>query len=70
MTEGDRPIMATQCLVLKSQECFCCGVHPSIHYGSVKIVINQPMEVTPQECRYTLTTGKTTVQGQSVDFQL
>jgi hypothetical protein len=70
MTDGDRPIMATQCLVLKSQEVFRCRGHPSFHYGSAKIVIDQPVEVTPQECRDALTTGKITVQGQSVDFQV
>jgi hypothetical protein len=70
MTDGDWPIMATQCLDLKSQEVFCCGGHPSFHYGLAKIVIDQPVEVTPQECRDALTTGKITVQGQSVDFKV
>jgi hypothetical protein len=56
MTDGDRPIMATQCLVLKSQEVVRYGGHPSFHYGSAKIVINQPVEVTPQECRDALIT--------------
>jgi hypothetical protein len=70
MTDGDRPIMATQCLVLKSQEVFCCGGHPSFHYGSAKMVINQPVEVTPQECRDALTTGEISVQGQQMDFKV
>jgi hypothetical protein len=70
MNEGDWTIMATQCLVLKSQEVFQCGGYPSFHYGSDNIIIDQPVEVTPQECRDTLSTGKITVQGQSVDFQV
>jgi hypothetical protein len=70
MTDGDRPIMATQCLVLKSQEAFRCWGHPSFHYGSAKIVINQPVEVTPQEYRDALTTGKISVQGQHMDFKV
>jgi hypothetical protein len=68
MTNGDRPIMATQCLVLKTQEVVRCGGHPSFHYRSGKIVINQPVEVTPQECRDALITGKISVQGQQMDF--
>jgi hypothetical protein len=70
MTDGDRPMMATQCLVLKSQEVFRCEGHPSFHYGLAKIVINQPVEVTPEECRDALTTGKITVQGHSIDFKV
>jgi hypothetical protein len=68
MTDGDRPIMATQCLVLKTQEVIRCGGHPGFHYGSAKIVINQPVEVTPQEFRDALITGKISVQGQRMDF--
>jgi hypothetical protein len=68
MTNGHRPIMATQCLVLKTQEVVRCGGHPSFHYRSGKIVINQPVEVTPQECRDALITGKISVQGQQMDF--
>jgi hypothetical protein len=41
MTDRDRPIMATQCLVLKTQEVVRCGGHLSFHYGSVKIAFNQ-----------------------------
>jgi hypothetical protein len=70
MTDGDRPIMATQCLVLKTQEVVRCGVHPSFHYRSVKIAINQPVEVTPQECRDALISGKISVQGQKMDFKI
>jgi hypothetical protein len=70
MTDGYRTIMATQCLVLKGQEVFCCGGHPSFHYGLAKIVINQPAKVTPQECRDALTTGQITVQGQKMDFKV
>jgi hypothetical protein len=70
MTNGDRPIMATQCLVLKSQEVFRCRGHQSFQYGSAKIVTNQPVEVTPQECRDALTTDQTTVQGQRMEFQV
>jgi hypothetical protein len=60
--------MATQCFVLKSQEVISCGGHPSFHYWSAKIVINQPVEVTPQECRDALIAGKISVQGQQMDF--
>jgi hypothetical protein len=35
-----------------------------------KIVINQPVEVTPQECRDALITGKISVQGQQMDFMV
>jgi hypothetical protein len=70
MTNGDRPIMATQCLVLKTQEVVRCGGHPSFHYGSVKIAINQPVEVTSQECRDALIAGKISVQGQRMDFKV
>jgi hypothetical protein len=70
MTDGDRPIMATQCLVLRTQEVVRCGGHPSFHYGSVKIAINQPVEVTPQECRDALIAGKISVQGQRMDFKV
>jgi hypothetical protein len=68
MINGDRPIMAMQCLVLKTQEVVPCGGHPSFHYGLAKIVINQPVEVTPQECRDAFITGKISVQGQPMDF--
>jgi hypothetical protein len=70
MTDGDRPVMATQCLVLKTQEVVRCGGHPSFHYGSVKIAINQPLEVTPQECRDALIAGKISVQGQKMNFKI
>jgi hypothetical protein len=70
MTDGDRPIMATQCLVLKTQEVVRCRGHPSFHYGSVTIAINQPVEVTPQECRDALIAGKISVQGQKMDFKI
>jgi hypothetical protein len=70
MTDGDRPIMSTQCLVLKTQEVVRCGGHPSFHYGSVKIAINQPVEVTPQECREALIASKISVQGQQMDFKV
>jgi hypothetical protein len=70
MTNGDRPIIATQCLVLKTQEVVRCGGHPSFHYGSVKIAINQPVEVTSQECRDALIAGKISVQGQRMDFKV
>jgi hypothetical protein len=68
MTDGDRPFMAMQCLVLKTQEVVRCGGHPSFHNGSAKIAINQPVEVTPQECRDALITGKISVKGQQMDF--
>jgi hypothetical protein len=58
MTKGDWPVMATSCLVLKSQKVFWCGGHQSFHYGTVKIIIDEPVEVTPQEFRDALTTGK------------
>jgi hypothetical protein len=64
------PVMATQCLVLKIQEVTRCGGHPSFHYRSVKIAINQPVEVTPQECRDALISGKISVQGQKMDFKI
>jgi hypothetical protein len=70
MTDGDWPIMATQCLVLKSQEVVRCGGHSSFHYGSANIVINQPVEVTPQEYRDALITGKISIQGQQMDFDV
>jgi hypothetical protein len=64
------PVMATQCLVLKTQEFTRCGGHPSFHYGSFKVAINQPVEVTPQECRDAPITGKISVQGQRMDFKI
>jgi hypothetical protein len=70
MTDGDRPIMATQCLVPKTKEVVRCGGHPSFHYGSVKIDINQHVEVTPQECRDALIASKISVQGQKMDFKI
>jgi hypothetical protein len=62
--------MATQCLVRKTQEVSRCGGHPSFHYGSFKVAINQPVEVTPQECRVALIAGKISVQGQKMDFKI
>jgi hypothetical protein len=62
--------MATQCLVLKTQEVVRCGGYPSFHYGSVKIAISQPVEVTPQECRDALIAGKISVQGQKLDLKI
>jgi hypothetical protein len=70
MTNGDRPIMATQCLILKTQEVVGCGGHPSFHYGSVKIAIKKPVEVTPQEWRDALIAGKISGQGQKMDFKI
>jgi hypothetical protein len=70
MTDGDRPIMAMQCLVLKTQEVVGCGGHPSFHYRSLKIAINQPVEVTPQECRDALIASKISVKGQKMVFQI
>jgi hypothetical protein len=70
LTDRDMPVMDTQCLVLKTQEVTRCGGHPSFHYGSVKIAINQPVEVTPQECRDALIAGKISVQGQKMDFKI
>jgi hypothetical protein len=63
-------LVATQCLVLKTQEVTGCGGHPSFHYVSVKIAINQPVEVTLQECRDALIAGKISVQGQKMDFKI
>jgi hypothetical protein len=70
LTNGDMPVMATQCLDLKTQEVTRCGGHPSFHYGLVKIAINQPVKVTPQECRDALIAGKISVQGQKMDFKI
>jgi hypothetical protein len=70
LTDGDTPVMATQCLVLKTQEVIRCGGHPSFHYGSFKVAINQPVEVTPQECRDALLAGKISIQGQRMDFKI
>jgi hypothetical protein len=70
LTDGDMPVMATQCLVRKTQEVTRWGGHPSFHYGSVKVAINQPVEVTPQECRDALIAGKISVQGQKMDFKI
>jgi hypothetical protein len=70
LTEGDMPVMATQCLVQKTQEVTRCGGHPSFHYGSFKVAINQPVEVPPQECRVALIAGKISVQGQKMDFKI
>jgi hypothetical protein len=41
-----------------------------IHYGSFKVAINQPVEVTPQECRDALLAGKISIQGQRMDFKI
>jgi hypothetical protein len=62
--------MATQCLVLQTQEVTRCGGHPSFHYGSFKVAINQPVEVTPQECWDALLAGKISIQGQRMDFKI
>jgi hypothetical protein len=70
LTDGDMPVMATQCLLLKTQEVTRCRDHSSFHYGSVKIAINQPVEVTPQKCRDALIAGKISVQGQKMDFKI
>ena len=70
MTDGDTPVMATQCVVRKTQEVFRCGGLPSFHYGAFKVTIDQPVEVTPQECREALAAGRITVQGQNTDFQI
>jgi hypothetical protein len=70
LTDRDMPVMATQCLVLKTQEFTRCGGHPSFHYGSFKVAINQPVEVTPQECRDALIAGKISVQDQRMDFKI
>jgi hypothetical protein len=40
------------------------------HYGSFKVAINQPVEVTPQEFRDALIAGKISVQGQKMDFTI
>jgi hypothetical protein len=70
LTDGDTPVMATQCIVGKTQEVTRCGGLPSFHYGSFKVAINQPVEVTPQECRDALLAGKITIQGQKMDFKV
>jgi hypothetical protein len=51
LTDGDTPVLATQCIVRKTQEVTRCGGLPSFYYGLFKVAIDQPMEVTPQECR-------------------
>jgi hypothetical protein len=70
MTDGDTPVMATQCIVRKTQEVTRCGGYPSFHFGSFKVAIDQPVEVTPQECRDALAAGKITIQGQKMDFKI
>jgi hypothetical protein len=70
LTEGDTPVMATQCIVRKTQEVTGCGGLPSFHYGSFKVAINQPVEVTPLECRDALLAGKISIQGQRMDFKI
>jgi hypothetical protein len=35
-----------------------------------KVAINQPVEVTPQECRDAFIAGKISVQGQKMDFKI
>jgi hypothetical protein len=42
LTDGYMPVMATQCLVLKTQEVTRCGGHPSFHYGSFKVASTSP----------------------------
>jgi hypothetical protein len=43
LTDGDTPVLATQCIVRKTQEVTQCGGLPSFHYGSFKVPINQPV---------------------------
>jgi hypothetical protein len=43
LTDGDTPVLATQCIVRKTQEVTRCGGLPSFHYGSFKVAINQPV---------------------------
>jgi hypothetical protein len=61
LTDGDTPVMATQCIVQKTQEVTRCGGLPSFHFCSFKVAIDQPVEVTPQECRDALAAGKITI---------
>jgi hypothetical protein len=70
LTDGDMPVITTQCLVLKTQEVTRCGGHPSFHYGLFKVPINQPVVVTPQECRDALIADKISVQGQRMDLKI
>jgi hypothetical protein len=64
LTDGDTPVLAAQCIVRKTQEVTRCD------YGSFKVAINQPVEVTPQECRDALLAGKISIQGQRMDFKV
>jgi hypothetical protein len=64
LTDGDTPVLAAQCIVRKTQEVTRCD------YGSFKVAINQPVEVTPQECRDALLAGKISIQGQRMDFKI
>jgi hypothetical protein len=61
---------STQCIVRKTQEVTRCGGYPSFHFESFKVAINQPVEVTPQECRDALAAGKIMIQGQKMDFKI
>jgi hypothetical protein len=70
LSYGDTPVLATQCIVRKTQEVTRCGGLLSFHYGSFKVAINQPVEVTPQECRDALLAGKISIQGQRMDFKI
>jgi hypothetical protein len=70
LTNGDTPVLATQCIFRKTQEVTRCGGLPSFHYGLFKVAINQPVEVTPQECRDALLAGKISIQGQRMDFKV
>jgi hypothetical protein len=70
LTDGDTLALATQCIVQKTQEVTRCGGLPSFHYGSFKVAIDQPVEVTPQECRDALLAGKISIQGQGMDFKV
>jgi hypothetical protein len=70
LTDGDTPVLATQCIVRKTQEVTRCGGLPSFHYGSFKVAIDQPVEVTPQECRDALLAGKISIQRQRMDFKV
>jgi hypothetical protein len=69
LTDGDTPVLATQCIVRKTQEVTRCGGLPSFHYVSFKVAIDQPVEVTPQECRDALLAGNISIQGQRMDFK-
>lgn len=62
-TDTDVPVEAYQCIITVTKEVHRCGFD-SVHYGSIRTVVDEPQPVLPEECRLAARNRAITYEGK------